>query len=266
MTAVTVTTLLAGGAGLAVATNDRPATTSEARLPEVCHIQGRGTTKIATAKLYIEYNAADDDIGVHGAFDDSGWSKLCVLDPSGRPILAVDPRGQLNDLTMGGIFFESREPPASEFSMADLARAFPAGQYAVRGASYDGTVLTGTALFTHAVPAPPEITSPRIAEDPEQLGPPVSRTGLRVSWDRVTETVAGEPIRITGYEVIVTPEVPDDPHGFSRPAYDVHVPPGVTSLTVPPEFLQAGTVYELEVLALERSGNQTISVGFVKTR
>ena len=31
------------------------------------------------------------------------------------------------------------------------------------------------------------------------------------------------------------------------------------------EFLEPNTVYELEVLALERSGNQTISVGFFMT-
>jgi hypothetical protein len=31
------------------------------------------------------------------------------------------------------------------------------------------------------------------------------------------------------------------------------------------EFLEPNTVYELEVLALETSGNQTITVGFFKT-
>jgi hypothetical protein len=35
---------------------------------------------------------------------------------------------------------------------------------------------------------------------------------------------------------------------------------------VPAEFLEPNTVYELEVLALEGSGNQTISVGFFKTQ
>src|SRR5919108_2097560 len=69
---------------------------------------------IATAKLIIEYNATDNDIGVHGAFDDQGWSKLCVFDPNGRQVLAVKPRAQLRKLSMGGIFFESREPPADE--------------------------------------------------------------------------------------------------------------------------------------------------------
>jgi len=45
----------------------------------------------------------------------------------------------------------------------------------------------------------------------------------------------------------------------------VHVLPTVTSLRVPKRFLQPDTVYELEVLAIEVGGNQTISVGFFRT-
>jgi hypothetical protein len=228
--------------------------------------ESRRTTQIATAKLIIEFNATDNDLGVHGAFDDQGWKILCVFDPNGRAVLEVGPQGQLRDLTMAGIFFESREPPGSEFSMADLKATFPEGQYTVRAESFDGTILVGSATFTHDVPAPPKITSPPIADDPRAARKnPLSRDNLVVSWDRVTKTVDGGPVNITGYEVIVTKEVADDPHGFSRPTYDVHVPATVNSLNVPRKFLEADTVYELEVLALEASGNQTISVGFFKT-
>jgi hypothetical protein len=239
-------------------------------LPKACRASAekpQPTTEIATAKLIIEYNSTDDDLGVHGAFDDHGWKTLCVFDPNGRAVLQVGPRGQLRDLTMAGIFFESREPPSSEFSFADLRAAFPEGKYTVKGESFDGTILVGSAAFTHDVPAPPTISSPEIAEDPEgtDQNHPVSPDGLLVGWDHVTETAAGGQVDITGYEVIVTKEVEDDPHGFSRPTYDVHVPPSVNRLSVPAEFLEADTVYELEVLALEVSGNQTISVGFFKT-
>jgi hypothetical protein len=244
-----------GGTALANATSACPSAES-----------GLRTTQIATAKLIIEFNSTDDDIGVHGAFDDHGWKTLCVFDPAGRPVLEVGPQGQLRDLTMAGIFFESREPPSSEFSFADLKAAFPEGEYAVRAESFDGTILVGSATFTHAVPAPPRITSPEIAAEPRGAKKnPVSRDNLVVSWDRVTKTVDGGPVNITGYEVIVTKEAHEDPHGFSRPIYDVHVLPSVNRLRVPREFLEAGTVYELEVLALETSGNQTISVGFFKT-
>jgi hypothetical protein len=65
--------------------------------------------------------------------------------------------------------------------------------------------------------------------------------------------------------VIITKEVDDDPNGFSRPTYDVHVSPTVRRLPVPAVFLEPDTVYELEVLALEASGNQTISVSFFQT-
>ncbi len=259
--ATVMTLVLGGGVGTALASDQG----DDRGLPEVCRERPRPATPIATAKLIIEYNSTDGDLGVHGAFDDDGWSELCVFDPSGRPIVVVDPRRQLNDLTMAGIFFESREPPLSEFSMADLAAAFPEGRYEVRGKSFDGTTLRGRALFTHDVPAPPTITSPEIADVPDQTGTPVPRDDLVVGWDPVTETTTGEPVAISGYEVIITKEVEDDPHGFSRPTYDVHVPATQNTLRVPTEFLEPDTVYELEVLALERSGNQTISVGFFMT-
>lgn len=254
--------MIAAAAGLgapALADDD------ETDLPDVCERRPRQSDQIATAKLIIEFNSTDDDIGVHGAFDDQGWSALCVFDPTGRPIAVFDPRNQLDDLTMAGVFFESREPPAEEFSFEDLAAAFPEGRYRVRAETFEGRTLTGSATFTHDVPAPPEITGPALAEEPEQPGPPVSRDGLVVDWEPVTETVEGEPVDITGYEVIVTKEDHVDPNGFSQPVYDVHVPPELDALSVPTEFLEPDTVYELEVLALEVSGNQTISVGFFLT-
>jgi hypothetical protein len=224
------------------------------------------TTEIATAKLIIEYNATDGDLGVHGAFDDQGWRILCVFDPSGRLVLKVTPESQLRDLTMAGIFFESREPPLSEFGFADLESTFPEGEYAVRAESFVGKILVGSATFTHDVPSPPTIDAPVLAEDAKGTkGNPVPLEDLAVRWQDVTETVAGGPVDITGYEVIVTKEGAEDPNGFSQPIYDVHVPPTLNSLRVPVEFLEADTVYELEVLALEASGNQTITVGFFKT-
>lgn len=224
------------------------------------------TVSIAEAKLYVEYNATDKDLGVHGAFDDYGYSELCVYDPNGTQVLALKPQGQLKDLTMAGIFFESREPPVSEFSFADLVANFPEGQYQVRAISFDGTGLTGAATFSHDVPAPPTITFPALAEDEENAGDAVvSTTGLVIEWEDVTETVDGGPVVITGYEVIITKVEHDDPHGYSRPIFDVHVPADRNSLAVPVEFLEPGTVYELEILALEESGNQTITAGFFTT-
>ncbi len=224
------------------------------------------TVTIATAKLYIEYNAAADDLGVHGAFDDHGWSELCVYDPNNVLVLHVSPQSQLKDLTMAGIFFESREPILEEFNFANLGAAFPEGQYEVRGTNFDGTGLIGAATFTHNVPAKPIIVVPALAMDEELAGDVVvSTTDLVIEWEDVTQTYDGKPIVITGYEIIVTRLEKTDPHGYSLPIFDVHVPPDRNRLPVPVEFLEPGTGYELEVLALEESGNQTIAGGYFTT-
>ncbi|MGQ0605183.1 MAG: hypothetical protein ACT4QE_26195 [Anaerolineales bacterium] len=233
--------------------------------PVACQPAQGETVAIATAKLIIEYHHTAGDIGVHGAFDDHGWSELCVYDPSGVQVLAVKPQAQLKGLTIAGIFFESREPPMAEFSFADLEAKFPEGQYEVRGTNQDGTRLAGVATFSHAVPAPPAVTAPELATEEQAADVIVPIHDLVIQWEAVTQTVGGIPVTITGYEVILTKVEHHDPHGFSQPIYDVHLSPDRTSLAVPVEFLEPQTVYELEVLALETSGNQTITSGFFTT-
>lgn len=215
--------------------------------------------RLPTTKLFIEHNATDEDTGVHGAFDGVDWQKLCVFDPGGRLVLEVEPHGQLRNLSISGIFFESREPPNEEVPIARILAWFPEGLYAVRGRALDGRRLTGAATFTHNIPAAPVIVFPRDGET-------VSAAGFTVMWNPVLTTLDGRPLKTTAYQVIITKDVPDDPHGFSRPTFDVHVPPSERSLTVPREFLEPKTHYELEVLGLEVSGNQTISSLFFKTQ
>lgn len=220
-----------------------------------------------TAKLYIEHNATDADTGVHGLLGGSAWSELCIWDPNGELILVVDPLRQLNDLTVSDLFFESREPPNDEFSITDLMAAFPEGEYTVGGTDFEGISRVARARFTHDIPQQPSITAPVFAVDEESAsGALVERNGLTVSWDPVGEALDGRPIEISGYEVIITKVDHDDPNGLTRPVYDVHVGPNSTSLGVVPEFLESTTLYELEVLAIEVSGNQTITVGFFTTK
>ncbi len=237
--------------------------------PEVavdCLPLSENPTEIAEAKLYVEYNATDGDVGVHGSFGDEGWSELCIFAPEGMQILGVEPRGSLGVLGLGTIFFESREPPEDEFGFDELEAAFPEGQYKVRGLSVDGGSFIGTANFTHDVPAPPTITAPPLVPDFEEEMPEVVAAGdLVVEWEEVTETVAGAPATITAYEVIITKEEHEDPDAFSQPIFDVHVGPDQRSLTVPADFFETDTLYELEVLAIETSGNQTITVGFFRS-
>ena len=152
---------------------------SSASTPDLltCSTAEGETKAIAESKLYIEYNATDGDLGVHGSFGDDGWSELCVYAPDGTLMLALKPQSQLKDLAMATIFFESREPPLDEFGFDDLKARFPEGQYEVRGTGLDGAVLTGAATFSHDTPAPPTITYPELAEE-EQSAPSMMSTCL----------------------------------------------------------------------------------------
>jgi len=226
---------------------------------DACRRTRGPAVRLPTTKLFMEHNSTAEDTGVHGAFDSIDWQKLCVFDPNGRLVLEVEPKRQLRDLSISGIFFESREPPNEEVPIEEILARFPEGLYSVRGRALDGRRLTGAATFTHDIPAAPVILFP-------QEGGVVSSAGFAVTWNHVTTTLNGDPLNRTGYEVIITKDVPDDPNGFSRPTFDVHVLPSETSLTVPSEFLEPGTRYELEVLVLEVSGNQTITSLFFETQ
>jgi hypothetical protein len=214
--------------------------------------------RLPSTKFLIEHNATDEDTGVQGLFDGIDWTKLCVFDPNGQLILVVEPHAQLRVQSISGIFFESAEPPNAEVPIAKFLGRFPEGRYPVRGSAKDGRRLSGEATFTHTIPAGPQITHPLD-------GDTVPATGLVVMWNHSTQTITGEPFTRTGYEVIVTKDVRDDPNGFSRPTFDVHVPPSAESLTISDEFLETNTSYELEVLVLEESGNQTITGLFFRT-
>jgi hypothetical protein len=76
-----------------------------------------------------------------------------------------------------------------------------------------------------------------------------------VQWEPVPPP-NGSPI--IGYQVLIVDPDTGLP-GLPKITLDVMMPPDATSLAVPPGFLQPGTEYEWEVLAIEAGGNQTLS-------
>ena len=71
-----------------------------------------------------------------------------------------------------------------------------------------------------------------------------------MQWAPVT-TPAG--IDITGYQVLVVQEEP------VLRVLSADLPPTVTTLSVPAEFVPPRTEYKVEVLAIEAGGNQTLT-------
>ena len=70
-------------------------------------------------------------------------------------------------------------------------------------------------------------------------------------------TPAAQPagIDIVGYRVIVTREDP-------LRVYSVDLPASARSVRIPAVFLQTDTEYELEIQAIEESGNWTFATSF----
>jgi hypothetical protein len=231
-----------------------------------CKDSSSVTILMPTTYLYFEHNSTAGDTGIHGMFDSSTFAELCVYDPSGNQILAIKPQNQLGKLTMAGIFFESREPEHSETSLAEHLNNFPEGQYAVRGVTYDGIAYSGAATLTHNIPAPPKLIFPKeMADEKDIKNVIIAPKNVVIKWEPVTKTISGAPVTIVGYEVIVRRLTPANPHGFAHANYDVHVLPSATELAVPNSFWEPNTPYEFEVLALEASGNQTLTSGFFET-
>ena len=76
----------------------------------------------------------------------------------------------------------------------------------------------------------------------------------------MTETIDGGPVIIIAYQLIVEKDAPPHPHMIGKMgSLSMYLPATVTSITVPAGFLEPGTVYDWEVLAIEESGNQTLS-------
>ena len=192
--------------------------------------------------MIIEVNATDGDAGLQVFLDGEPWSEMAVFSPGGRKILDVDATGRLNRFGLTELFSESHEPELSELPLRKFKQRFPAGRYRFRGRTVEGRPLVGSARFSHDTPAGPEITSPA-------AGATVPEADVVARWNRGRQPPG---VDVVGYRAIVEREKP-------LRVFNADLPASVHSVSIPAEFLEPGTEYKLEVQAVERSGNQTIS-------
>jgi hypothetical protein len=174
---------------------------------------------------------------------------MTISDPSGKVVVDVDAEGRLKNWGLTELFSESNEPPFTEVPLAEFKARFPEGKYRFVGETIEGEKLVGTARLSHDIPIEPEITSPAD-------GATVDRAGVVARW-----TPAAQPagIDIVGYRVIVTREDP-------LRVYQVELPAVARKVPIPAVFLQSDTKYELEIQAIEASGNWTFATSFFLVR
>ena len=214
------------------------------------------------AKLNIEHNATDRDTGFQGFVDSEGWRRLEVRGPDGQ-VLALEGRGSLAKLGVTELFFETVEPENADVPIGELLAMLPEGRYTVAGPGQENGRSTGRtsgrAWLTHDIPAGPKLVSPAPSAT-------VPVRGAVMRWRPVTRTITGDPITIVAYQLIVEQDTEPHPHMIGKLGLSIYVPASVTSIAVPDGFLQPRTEYQWEVLAIERSGNQTLSSSSFRTR
>lgn len=227
--------IVALGAALALATTPSAASPGDGRAP----------LEFDVAQIRIEKNATARDAGIQVLLDAEDWKRVAIYLPHGGPrIMQVRASSIVGRIGVTELFFESAEPSLDDLPLKDLLAMFPEGRYRLVGQTTDGGEMIGTARLTHDIPAGPTVVTP-------EEGAVTRVDDTLIDWEPVVKPAG---IEIAGYQVIV--ELPEPLRVFS-----VDLPASVTSVTVPPEFLNPGAEYKLEVLAIARGGgrNQTIT-------
>jgi hypothetical protein len=192
--------------------------------------------------LFIEYNATDGDAGLQLNLDGENWKQFTLVDPMGNVLVDLTARGRLRQPPNGlsELFFEASEPAFTRVPFSKFKKLFPEGTYRFRGRAGNGREVVGSDRLSHLVPAAPRVTFPT-------KGARVDPNSFQVTWKPVSRP---QGVKIVSYQVIVSQGARE---------LSMYLPPSVTSVTIPPEFLQPHTKTGGEVLAREKGGNQTIT-------
>lgn len=190
--------------------------------------------------LYIETNDTAKDAGLQLFADGEEWKHFKLLDTNGDTMINLNTKGKVRKVGLSELFLEASEPSFDEVPLSKFKKQFPEGKYRFRGETPSGRKMVGSDSLSHLIPDGPNLTFP--AKD-STLDP----DGFVVTWDPVT-TPAG--VDIVTYQVIVEQ---------GKREFSMYLPGDATSGTIPGEFLEPDTKTLGEVLARDKSGNQTIT-------
>ena len=213
----------------------------------------------------IELNATDRDVGVRGFFDYDPWKELEIENPRGRTIAEVEAEKSMKRQGFAEWFYESGEPPLDEVSFRKFFRRFPEGDYEFEAEPIKGGEVECEAEFTHIIPC-----GPVPAADVDEAAGTVT-----ISWPDVEDVVDTEATDDTGGTAIVC-TAPDQEEPLVIEGYEVIlegdetefnfiVSADTTELILPLAILEEDIEYKYEVLAIEESGNQSITEAFFQT-
>jgi len=212
------------------------------------------TVEFSDARLKIEVDPVEGDVGIQVFAEADNWTRLSVYDPQGHLVFKSSQKGRFAQLGGAAISLENAEPSFTEMPLSEFLAQYPAGEYQFRAKGKDGVRFLSTVMLTHNIPDAPRVISP--TEHEGELDP----ANVVLMWE--PPEANGSPI--IGYKIVL---VQDESDFDSLPevTLDVILPADVTQMRVPETFLLPGGDYEWEVFAIEESGNQTMSSGFFTT-
>ena len=217
--------------------------------------------EFADTEFNIEFNSSDEDLGVRGFVDGEPWKELEIENPKGRTIAEIEAKKRMAKQGYAELFFESGEPTLAKVPIKKFLKRFPEGTYEFEGETTKGQEIEGEAEFTHVIPCGPDPT----------INAVVGGGNVTITWSEpntvvdLDNTVSGSVVcigpapTIVGYEVIL--EGDGSELTFKL---DAEVIPS-TQLIIPLSLLEDGIEYKFEVIAIEESGNQTITESFFNT-
>lgn len=209
--------------------------------------------RLDEARIFLELNDTDEDLGIHASIDGEAWTSLKIVGPEGL-LLDIFTREGFRSQGLTQLSFESAEPPFDELSPSRFFRRFPEGRYAISAKTLDGGSIRGSASLSHVLAAPAEnillngVPSADSCEDalPTVLAP------VMIDWDPVTESHPriGKrgPIRIVQYQLFVESE---------GPHLAITLPPSITQFEVPAAVTPGGGEFKFEIIARTSTGNNT---------
>ncbi len=199
--------------------------------------------ELSDARVIIEINDTDGDSGIQIFLDAEGWKWMAVYDPYFRRVMTFRASGSARQTGVTELFLESAEPGFDDLPLDEFLHRFPEGTYLFWGRTVDGDILIGEAELTHALPDGPVLVSPEEDET-------TTADNTIVEWLPVSDP---EGSSIVNYQVLVVQEEP------TLRVLDMMLPADATSVKIPFAFLAPGGTYKYEILAIEESGNQTLS-------
>jgi hypothetical protein len=213
------------------------------------------------ARIFIELNDTDGDLGVHASIDGEAWRYLQMADPRDVTMLTIRPYGRLRRQGLTQLFFESAEPSFDELDPDDFFARFPEGTYEIEGMTLEGEELESRVEFSHLLPGPPMNVrvnglpaAPSCDDEPNipTVTPPVV-----ITWDPVTlshPTLGAQgTATVDRYQVFAEQRTPN------ALKFSLDLPSSPTpQYVVAPELIALGDPqYKFEVQVREANGNQT---------